>query len=55
MLRYSLGRPEAADAVEKAVADVLESGLRTADIALKGQKALNTTAMGDAIIRRILG
>jgi 3-isopropylmalate dehydrogenase len=55
MLRYSLGRPEAADTVEKAVADALESGLRTADIALKGQKALNTTAMGDAIVRRIRG
>ena len=34
MLRISLGYPEAADAIEQAVAAVLEAGLRTPDIAL---------------------
>ena len=32
-LRYSFGLSEAADAVDKAIADVLAAGLRTADIA----------------------
>jgi 3-isopropylmalate dehydrogenase len=53
MLRISLGCEEAATAVEAAVADVLESGLRTADIAAPGQKAVGTSAMGDAIARRL--
>ena len=50
-LRYSLGLPEAADLVEKAVADVLAQGIRTADIAAKGQNTVSTTEMGEAIIR----
>lgn len=49
-LRYSLGLGEAADLVEKAVADVLASGIRTADIAAKGQNTVGTKEMGDAII-----
>jgi 3-isopropylmalate dehydrogenase len=53
MLRISLGCAEAAAAVEAAVADVLEAGLRTADIAAPGQKALGTAAMGDAIAQQI--
>ena len=53
MLRISLECAEAAAAVEAAVADVLEAGLRTADIAAPAQKAVSTSAMGDAIARRI--
>jgi len=54
MLRISLGCEEAAAAVERAVADVLEAGVRTADIAAAGRKAVGTSAMGDAIAARIL-
>ncbi|HHY51635.1 MAG TPA: 3-isopropylmalate dehydrogenase [Clostridiales bacterium] len=45
MLRYSLGQPEAADAIEQAVNRVLEAGIRTADLASKGGPAVGTKAM----------
>ena len=48
-LRYSLGLGEVADRLEKAVANVLESGSRTRDIAAPGQNALGTAEMGDAV------
>jgi len=54
MLRISLGYEDAAAAVEQAVADVLEAGARTADIAGAGQKAVRTSEMGDAIAEHIL-
>ena len=52
MLRYSLGLPEAAAAVEKAIADVVESGLVTPDIAKKGVTAASTQQVGKAIAER---
>ena len=52
MLRYSLGLPEAAKAVEKAIADVVESGLVTPDIAKKGVTAATTQQVGKAIAER---
>ena len=54
MLRISLGCAAAADAVEQAVAAVLEEGVRTADIAAPGEASVGTAAMGDAIVARIL-
>jgi 3-isopropylmalate dehydrogenase len=54
MLRLSLGCEEGAAAVEHSTAEVLQEGLRTADIAAPGQTAIGTPAMGDAIARRIL-
>ncbi len=51
MLRSSLDLPTEADAVEGAVAEVLASGLRTADLAKTG--AVSTAEMGDAICERI--
>jgi 3-isopropylmalate dehydrogenase len=53
MLRISLGCEEAAAAVEAAVADALEAGVRTADIAAPGERALSTSAAGDAIAQRL--
>ena len=50
MLRYSLNLVEAADAVENAVARVLEAGFRTPDIAA-GASAVSTREMGDAVAR----
>ena len=52
-LRYSLGLGEAADLVEKAIADVLASGLRTRDIAAQGQNTIGTGEMGDAIVKAL--
>ncbi len=49
MLRYSLAQPEAADAIEKAVRTVIESGLRTGDIWTEGSRRVGTAEMGEAI------
>lgn len=54
MLRHSLKHGEAADAVETAVAQVLEAGLRTPDIAAGG-RAVGTREMGGAVVRRLRG
>ncbi len=49
-LRYSFGMIKEADMIEKAIAATLDKGIRTADIAGKGDKTVGTTQMGDAII-----
>lgn len=54
MLRFSLDLPEAADAIENAVAKTLEEGILTADISTRPDQAVNTAAMGDAICARIV-
>src|SRR5512147_1233479 len=53
LLRYSLDRAPQADRIESAVKDVLASGLRTADIAAAGDKAVGTSAMGDAVVAAV--
>jgi 3-isopropylmalate dehydrogenase len=53
LLKYSLVHNEAAAEVEKAVAAVLEDGVRTADIAADPALAVGTAVMGDAIARKI--
>ncbi|WP_038291372.1 3-isopropylmalate dehydrogenase [Zooshikella ganghwensis] len=53
MLRHSLQYPEAAAAIEQAVADVLTQGLRTADIAHEGNSIIGTQAMGEAVIKAL--
>lgn len=55
MLRYSLGYPDAADAIENAVRRTIDSGMRTADIFTgePGTHQVGTTAMGDSILERI--
>ncbi len=49
MLRYSLGREDAAVAIEGAVRAVISNGLRTADIWTDGSQRVNTSEMGSAI------
>jgi 3-isopropylmalate dehydrogenase len=49
MLRYSLNLADAAQAIDAAVARVLEKGIRTPDIAAGGP-AVSTRAMGDAVV-----
>jgi len=53
LLRYSLDQGEAADAVEGAVARVLDRGLRTPDLVQPGTTQVTTREMGDAITREI--
>ena len=50
MLRYSLDQAALADRVDAAVGKVLDTGLRTADIASEGMQTVGTAAMGDAVV-----
>jgi 3-isopropylmalate dehydrogenase len=49
MFRYSFARGDVAERIEVAVRRVLAKGLRTADIALPGQRAIGTREMGEAV------
>ncbi len=53
MLRYSFQMSAAADAIEQAVASVLDQGIHTADIAVDKARAIGTAAMGDAIVKAL--
>jgi 3-isopropylmalate dehydrogenase len=58
LLRLSLGRADAAEAVEAAVLAALEDGWRTADLASPadtddGLVVVGTTAMATAVIDRL--
>jgi len=53
LLRYSLGHSEAADTIERAVGEALETGIRTSDIMAGDEKVVRTAEMGDAIVERI--
>jgi len=55
MLRHSFGLEEAARSIENAVGKTLELGYRTADIAKKGEMAVGTVEMGDAIKKTFEG
>jgi 3-isopropylmalate dehydrogenase len=52
MLRSSFDLPTEADAVERAVAGALSSGLRTAD--LGASNTVSTAEMGDAVCERLI-
>jgi 3-isopropylmalate dehydrogenase len=54
LLRYSLLLDREATAVERAVDDAIELGLRTPDIARPGEKTTTTSAVGDAITTAFL-
>jgi len=54
LLRHSLDLGEPAGAIERAVAEALEAGIRTSDIALDKRKAVGTVDMGNAVVERIL-
>ncbi len=53
LLRYSLNQPEAALAIEQAIAEVLAEGVRTRDLAAPGQPAVGTRAMAERIAARV--
>ena len=49
LCRYSLAAPEAAEAIERAVAAVVAAGHRTADLAAPGEPVLGCRAMGQRV------
>lgn len=53
LLRHSLGLDSEARAIEQAVDDVLEDGLRTADLAMPGESSVGTRQMADSVIRAL--
>lgn len=53
LLRHSLGLNDEASAIEDAVRQVLQKGMRTGDIAAAGQACVGTTEMGAAIAAAI--
>ncbi len=53
MLRYSFGMAREADAIEHAVATVLEKGYRTPDIMEEGMKQVGTKEMGDLVAQEV--
>ncbi len=58
MLRYSFGLEKEAAAIETAVNNVLDQGLRTGDIASRsnansGEKIVGTKAMGEAVLKAL--
>jgi 3-isopropylmalate dehydrogenase len=50
MFRYTFGRAEIGERIERAVRSVLAAGLRTADIAAPGEKIVGTQTMGAAVV-----
>jgi 3-isopropylmalate dehydrogenase len=53
MLRYDLNQPAAAAALETAVTQVLDQGLRTGDIAAPGETVVGCQVIGAAILKAI--
>jgi 3-isopropylmalate dehydrogenase len=54
LLRHSLGLEKEAAAVEAAVDQVLEEGVRTPDIAYTGTEVVSTPVMGDLVVEKLL-
>lgn len=54
LLRHSLGLDEEAAAIEKAVDEVLDEGVRTKDIAHTGTEEVGTQIMGDIVVQKLL-
>jgi 3-isopropylmalate dehydrogenase len=53
LLRHSLELEKEADALESAVSQALEAGVRTPDVAKPGERALSTREAGDAILKAL--
>jgi 3-isopropylmalate dehydrogenase len=53
MLRYSFDLGEEADLVERAITNVLDGGLRTADIMQPGKARVSTKVMGEAVVSEL--
>jgi len=53
LLRYSLGLPAEADAIERAVDRALEKGNRTADLAVEGEQPISTREMTECVLQEL--
>jgi len=53
LFEMSLGQPEAAQTIRRAVAGAIRDGWRTADIAASGEKKVGTQEMAKEISRRV--
>ena len=53
MLRYTFNLGAAADSIEQAVNDALNTNVRTADIYSEGMQKVSTSEMGDAVIKAL--
>jgi len=53
MFRYSFGMVEAADAVERAIQETIEAGIRTGDIMGDGCVEVSTAGFGDEVLKRL--
>jgi 3-isopropylmalate dehydrogenase len=53
MFRYSFGYEKEANIIDSAIKNVLNKGIRTADIAKRGEATVSTSQMGDKIIEEI--
>jgi 3-isopropylmalate dehydrogenase len=53
LLRHSGARAREAGLIERAIHDVLDSGLRPADLARRGTRAASTEDLGDAMLRAL--
>ena len=51
-LKYSLGKPDVADLLDKAISETLGEGLRTGDIWSEGMTRVGTSEMGAAVARK---
>ena len=54
LCRYSLAAPGAADAIERAVAETVGAGARTADMAKPGERPIGCRAMGAKVLERLV-
>lgn len=53
LLRYSLDEPEMAKRIERAISQVLDAGLRTADIFRDSGRQVSTREMGDTVVQAL--
>jgi 3-isopropylmalate dehydrogenase len=53
MLRFSFHENAAAQAIEDAVSKAINQGVRTADIASKGEATVGTVGMGEAVLKAL--
>jgi 3-isopropylmalate dehydrogenase len=53
LLEHSLDAPDAAQAIRAAVAAVLDSGARTADLVCEGETPIGCAAMGDFVLSQL--
>jgi 3-isopropylmalate dehydrogenase len=54
LLRHGLKQPDAADAVDDAIAAALDAGARTQDLALRGEQWIGTAEMGARIAELVV-